>query len=241
MDSLLFLLDTPEIAPRIEELKILGVKVLNPEDFLQMLLRFSLNLGLTLAIVRGLYYRTARRPDYVFTYILISTTVFLLCFLLENVKLELGFALGLFAIFGIIRYRTDPIPIKEMTYLFVIIGVSVMNALSNKKVSYAELLFANLIIVGLLAILEASWIPRNEATLSVTYEKAELILPEKRPELIADLRARTGLDVRRVEIGSVSFLRDTAELTVYYLPHGHPKHRPVVAASQAAPSNPAAS
>jgi hypothetical protein len=238
MDFLLFLLDKPEIAPHLDEVKLLGIKVLNPVDFLQMALRFSLNFALTLIIVRGLYYRTSRRPDYVFTYLLISTVVFLMCFLLESVKLELGFALGLFAIFGIIRYRTDPIPIKEMTYLFVIIGVSVMNALSNKKVSYAELLFANLIIVGLLAILEANWIPRNEATLSVQYEKAELILPQRRQELIADLRARTGLDVRRVEIGAVSFLRDTAELTLYYLPDGHPNHRPVQAASEAAPAKP---
>jgi hypothetical protein len=211
----------------IEELKLLDVKIINFDDFAQMLLRFTLNFIVTLIIVRGLYYRRAKRPDYVFTYLLISTTVFLLCFLLESVKLELGFALGLFAIFGIIRYRTDAIPIKEMTYLFVIIGVAVMNALSNKKVSYAELLFANVIIVGLLAALEASWIPRHESTMQVLCEKIELILPERREELIADMRTRTGLDVRKIEVGNVSFLRDTAELTLYYFPADHPRYRAV--------------
>lgn len=215
------------LAPKLEKARLLDVKIINWEDFLHLLLRFGLNFGLTLLIVRGIYFRRAKRPDYVFTYLLISTSIFLLCFLLESVKLELGFALGLFAIFGIIRYRTDAIPIKEMTYLFVIIGVAVMNALSNKKVSYAELLFANFAIVALLAGMETVWIPRNHATMHIQFEKIDLILPERREELIQDLRKRTGLDVRRVDVGQVSFLRDTAELTVYYLPAGHPDHRPV--------------
>lgn len=227
MISLLMLLDKPKLASAVEEYKLLGVKILNLEDFLDLLLRFGLNFGLTLLIVRGLYYRSAKRPDYVFTYMMISTVVFLLCFLLGSVKIELGFALGLFAVFGIIRYRTDTIPIKEMTYLFVIIGLAVMNALTNKKVSYAELLLANALIVILLAILEASWLPRNEATLMVTYEKIDMILPAKREVLVAELRQRTGLDVRRVEVGSVSFLRDTAELTLFYRPSKHPNHKPV--------------
>ena len=129
-------------------------------------------------IVRYIYYPVTKNKDYLFTYFLISLTVFLLCFLLDNVKLELGFALGLFAIFGIIRYRTDPIPIKEMTYLFIVIGVSVINALANKKIN--------------------------------------LIAPERREELIADLTQRTGLNIVRVEIGRIDFLRDTANIRVFY-------------------------
>jgi hypothetical protein len=126
---------------------IFGMKLINLSDFLELLVRFSFNLIVVIILVRYIYYPVARRKDYLFTYILISTVIFALCFLLENVKLEIGFALGLFAIFGIIRYRTSQIPIKEMTYLFLIIGISVINALANKKISYTELVFANFGII----------------------------------------------------------------------------------------------
>ena len=120
----------------LAQIKINNIKFFNPEDFVQLLIRFGLNLLVTFVVVFFIYARNSRRKDFFFSYFAISITVFTLCFLLESVKLELGFALGLFAIFGIIRYRTDAIPIKEMTYLFVVIGISVINALSNKKVSY---------------------------------------------------------------------------------------------------------
>jgi hypothetical protein len=149
-------------------------------------------------IVRGLYYPTARRKDYLFTFILISTVVFLLCILLESVKLQLGFAFGLFAIFGILRYRTNAIPIKEMTYLFVIIGISVVNALANKKVSWAELLFTNLIIMGIIYGLEKLWLLKHESSKVVVYEKIDLIKPEKYDLLKKDLEERTGLKINRI-------------------------------------------
>jgi hypothetical protein len=168
-------------------------------------------------IVRGLYYPVTRRKDYLFSYILISVLVFLLCFLLENVKLQIGFALGLFAIFGIIRYRTNPIPIKEMTYLFVVIGISVINALANKKVSYVELIFTNLAIIGLIYMLEKIWLLKHEASKTIEYEKIDLIKPEKRSELIKDLEARTGLKIDRIEIGRINFLRDTVRIRIYYM------------------------
>lgn len=198
--------------------KILGAPMMDGDDFSKLLVRFSFNLLVTLIIARGLYYRNARRSEYVFTFLLISSTVFLLCFLLESVKLELGFALGLFAIFGIIRYRTDAIPIKEMTYLFVLIGVAVVNALSNKKVSYAELGFANFAIIALLAAMEASLLTRRESKLAVVYEKMELLRPERRVELLTDLKERTGLDVIRVEINELCFLRDSADILIIYRP-----------------------
>ena len=131
-------------------------------------------------------------------------------------KQQLGFALGLFAIFGIIRYRTDAIPIKEMTYLFLVIGISVVNALANKKISHAELVFANLLIVFVTFGMERIWLLRHEIQRNITYEKIDLILPEKRQELIADLRARTGLDIVRVEIRRIDFLKDTVSLRVFY-------------------------
>lgn len=214
-------LTTSQISPALEQIRLLGIKLINVEDFLKLLLRFVLNLSVTSIIVFLIYHRYARRPDYVFTYLLISAAVFLLCFLLEGVKLELGFALGLFAIFGIIRYRTDSIPIKEMTYLFVIIAIAVINALSNKKISYAELLFANLAIITLFILLEKKWFARQTLTQSIVYERIELITPNRRNELIYDLRGRTGLDIQRVSVEKISFLRDTADLTIYYQPTPH--------------------
>ncbi|MEN6453473.1 MAG: DUF4956 domain-containing protein, partial [Prolixibacteraceae bacterium] len=152
----------------------------------------------------------------IFSYFAISVTVFTLCFLLESVKLELGFALGLFAIFGIIRYRTDAIPIKEMTYLFVVIGISVINALSNKKVSYVELLFTNMIIVATMWALEKVLNLRQEELMMITYEKIENLHTVKKEELIRDLEERTGLRIKRIEIQEINFLRDIAKINVFH-------------------------
>jgi hypothetical protein len=135
---------------------------------------------------------------------------------LANVKLQLGFALGLFAIFGIIRYRTDAIPIKEMTYLFIIICVSVINALANKKISYAELFFTNVAIIFIVYGLEKIWLLRHESNKLIIYEKIDLIKPERRSELMKDLSQRTGLKINRIEIGRIDFLRDTARIRIYY-------------------------
>jgi len=181
-----------------------------------LLIRFIFNMVITVTIIRYIYYTVAKRKDYLFTYIVISATVFLLCFSLENVNLELGFALGLFAIFGIIRYRTAQIAIKEMTYLFVTIGVAVINALANKTVSYVELLFINLVIVGIVWGLEKVWLLKHESSKRITYERIDLIKPERYNELMEDIQKRTGLKVNRIEVGSINFLRDTANVKVYY-------------------------
>jgi hypothetical protein len=207
MELLLILLDSIEF---------LGTPLFDPEDFLKLIVKTVFNLIIITVIIRYIYYPVTKNKDYLFTYFLISMTVFLLCVLLDSVKLQLGFALGLFAIFGIIRYRTDPIAIKEMTYLFLVIGISVVNALSNKKISYAELVFANLMIVFVTYGMENLWLLRHQSRKNITYEKIELILPERREELIADLKARTGIDVIRVEIRRIDFLRDTANLRIFY-------------------------
>ncbi|HIG31925.1 MAG TPA: DUF4956 domain-containing protein [Flavobacteriales bacterium] len=207
MELLLILLDSIEF---------LGTPLFDSEDFLKLIVKTVFNLIIITVIIRYIYYPVTKNKDYLFTYFLISMTVFLLCVLLDSVKLQLGFALGLFAIFGIIRYRTDPIAIKEMTYLFLVIGISVVNALSNKKISYAELVFANLMIVFLTYGMEKIWLLRHQSRKNITYEKIELIVPEKREELIADLKARTGIDVIRVEIRRIDFLRDTANLRIFY-------------------------
>jgi len=190
--------------------------MINWGEFLNLLIRFSFNLIVTLLLVRFLYYQKTRRKDYLFTFLLIGTIVFLLCFLLESVKLQLGFALGLFAIFGIIRYRTTQIPIKEMTYLFLTIGIAVINALSSQNVSFIELGFTNFVILGITFGLERVWLLKHESSKLITYEKIELIKAGKRKELIEDLRERTDLPIHRIDIGKINFLRDTAQIIVYY-------------------------
>jgi hypothetical protein len=214
LNSLLSMIPIMDIS--LSDIKIFNIKLLDVEDFLKLITRFALNITVCLVIVRVLYYNATRRKDYLFTYILISSTVFLLCFLLESVKLELGFALGLFAVFGIIRYRTTTIPIKEMTYLFIIIGLSVINALSNKKVSYAELLFTNMAIIAIIWGLERIWLLKNETSKTIVFEKIDLIRPENYSLLLKDLKERTGLDINRAEVGKINFLRDTAQVKIYY-------------------------
>ncbi|MRR22655.1 DUF4956 domain-containing protein [bacterium] len=182
----------------------------------ELIIRFGINLVVIIILVRWLYYTTTRRKDYLFTYILISTVVFLLCYLLESVSLQIGFALGLFAIFGIIRYRTNPMPIKEMTYLFLVIGVSVINALTAGT-SLFEILFANIAVVLITFGLEKLWLLRHISSKTIIYEKINLIVPEKHDELITDLQQRTGItDIKKVEIGAINFLKDTCRLIIYY-------------------------
>jgi hypothetical protein len=198
------------------KVEFLGIEIINLKDFLELVIRFSFNTFIILLAVRYLYYPTTKRKDYLFTYVVISVVIFLLCYLLENVKLQLGFALGLFAIFGIIRYRTDSIPIKEMTYLFLVIGLSVINALANKKVSYAELLFTNFGILGVAYLLERVFLLKHESTKSIVYEKIDLIKAERREELIKDLEDRTGIKINRIEIGRIDFLKDTVRIKIHY-------------------------
>tara|TARA_A200000113_G_scaffold44776_2_gene36296 strand:- start:4344 stop:4979 length:636 start_codon:yes stop_codon:yes gene_type:complete len=200
----------------LADVEIFGSDFFDKKDFIELLVRSAFNFLIVGYIVRYLYYPVTKNKDYLFTYLLISVTVFFLCFLLENVKLELGFALGLFAIFGIIRYRTDPIPIKEMTYLFIVIGISVMNALVNKKISHAEVLFTNVMFIAITYSLEKIWLLKHESRKNITFEKIELILPERKEELMADLKERTGLNITRVEIRNIDFLRDTANLRIFY-------------------------
>jgi len=185
-------------------------------DFYKMLARFIINFSFLTLIIRFQYYKHSKRRDFLFTYYMISMIVFFLCFTLKKYELDIGMALGLFAIFGIIRYRTDPVPIKEMTYLFIVIGVSVINSLANSKMSYAEIFLANVIIVIAIGVMERVWSLKHEANRIVVYEKIENIKPENYEVLKTDLEDRTGLSINRVSIGNVDFLKDTAIVTIYY-------------------------
>ncbi len=200
----------------LDGVEFLGAPVFDSKDFWRLLLKTLFNLSIVLVLARGIYYPLTKNKDYLFTYLLISLTVFVLCVLLDDVKLQLGFALGLFAIFGIIRYRTDPIPIKEMTYLFLVIGISVVNALANKKISHAELLFANLVIVVVTYGMERLWLLKHESRKNIVYEKIELIVPERHGDLLDDLKKRTGIDIIRFEIKRIDFLRDVANICIFY-------------------------
>ena len=142
--------------------------------------------------------------------------IFFLCYLLSGIKLEMGFAFGLFAIFSILRYRTISIPMKEMTYLFMVIAIAVINALTTKKVSFMELLFTNVSLIAASYFLERLWYKEGLSEQTIEYEKIENIKPERRAILIADLKERTGLDIRSAEILTTDFLRDMARVRVYY-------------------------
>ncbi len=190
-------------------------------DLVVLLIRFSFNLLITWIIIHFLYYRRSGRRDYYFTFSLISIAIFFMIFMLGSIKLKIGFALGLFAIFGIIRYRTESMPVREMTYLFVIISLSVINALAEPDIlgnPYAacELILPNVITVFLIWLYESNKWLRHFACKYVQYDRIDLITPERRPELIDDLEKRTGIRPVKVEVGSIDFLRDTAIVKMYY-------------------------
>ncbi len=199
----------------LSELKFFGMNLINVEGVSELIMRFCLNMIVTGAIIGWLYYGKSKRRDYVFTFVLISVTVFLLVFLLGSQKLQIGLALGLFAIFGIIRYRTETVPIREMTYLFMIIGISVINSLAG-NVSAIELFVTNSLFILFAWIMESSRLIKHVSCKIITYEKIALIKPEKEQELIADIKERTGLNVTKVEIGNINFLKDIAFIKVYY-------------------------
>lgn len=195
---------------------LFDIKLINIADFTELVLRFMFTIAVIFIIVNYMYAKHSNRKDYYFTFFSVGLTVFLLSFLLNSVKLELGFALGLFAIFGIIRYRTYTVPIKEMTYMFVVIGIAVINALANKKISYAELFLTNGVIITGVWLLERYLLLRAEHAVDMIYEKIENIHSSNKEQLLEDLRRRTGIDIHRYKVNKIDFLKDTAELTVYY-------------------------
>ena len=197
-------------------MELLGLETFNPINFTNLVFRLLLNLVVTGVIIFAFYYRKTHRKDYLTTFGLISLTVFLLVFLLDNVTMQLGFALGLFAIFGIIRYRTIVIPIKEMTYLFVLIGVSIINALANNKVGFIELIFTNALFLFFCWLFESRFIKNHISTKVVMYDNIKLIRAGLEAELKKDLEERLGLNIVKIEIGKVDFLKDCAMLTVSY-------------------------
>jgi hypothetical protein len=186
--------------------------------WLELLLRLALDITFTLLIARGVYERYYHRQEYVFTYVVLNLITFSLSYILNQSSMELGFALGLFAVFGILRYRTEPIRTRDLTYLFVVIGLGLLNALAEVSDGLGVLLLTNGAILTVTVLLEAS--PGHGRLLSkkVLYDKIDLLSPQATLQLKEDLRVRTGLPVERVVVEGIDLLRDTATLTIYYPP-----------------------
>tara|TARA_B110000003_G_scaffold36075_1_gene33141 strand:+ start:3052 stop:3654 length:603 start_codon:yes stop_codon:yes gene_type:complete len=185
-------------------------------DFYTLMLRVSINLLFLIIVIRYLYYPIAKRKDYLFTYFLIGFITFFLCFGLKKLDIDTGMGLGLFAIFGIIRYRTSTVEIKEMTYLFIVIGLSVINSLASNKISIAELALINVSICILTYLIEYVFLLRNETQKTILFERIDLIKSFNNAELKSNLEERTGLKINRVEVGKINYLNDTADVRIYY-------------------------
>ncbi len=195
--------------------KGMNFKWIDEAGVMEMLIRFGFFMLVLWFIVHFLYYRKTHRRDYFFTLVLLSVSIFFLIYLLGSVKVKIGFALGLFAIFGVLRYRTETIPVREMSYMFGVISLSVINALAD-SLSFVELLIPNLAIALLIWMFETFVLRKNLASKLILYDRIELITPERREELLEDLAKRTGLKITKLNIGSVDFLKDSAIIKIEY-------------------------
>jgi hypothetical protein len=196
--------------------ELFGSDVVFDRDVLRFLLRLAVDVAFVAIVVHAVYFRLYRNREHVFTYYLFNVITFAMCLLLRKVTIELGFALGLFAVFGILRYRTEAIRIRDLTYLFIVIGLGILNGIASAKISLAELLVCNVIIVGATALLELAPYGRGERSSPMLYDNLELLRPGNEAALRADLSARTGLEIVRVDVQRFDMLRDAAEIIIFY-------------------------
>ena len=193
------------------------------DDIFKLLVRFGINLFFLLLIVAFAIYPSQSQREFAFTAVMLNMIVFFICFSMKKLELDLGLALGLFAVFGVLRYRTDAIRPKEMTYLFIVIGIGVINSLSNKKTSYAELALVNLLIF-VSAVLKEAVVERGAPTtkkppkFTVEYDRLEWLGENDREKLLADIRERTGMDVVKAEVKSIDLTQNKATLTIWTSP-----------------------
>jgi len=195
----------------------LGVPFFDPQSFWTTLIRFVFNFLVCWIIIHFFYYKKAQRKDYYFTFLMFATVIFLIISLMENMKMNIAYALGLFAIFGMIRYRTETIKIREMTYLFVVMGLSIVNGMALST-SYLELILINLLIIAIIWVLDGTKILKHTGMKIVLYDRIENIKHGREAELKSDLEERTGLTIKKVEVGHIDYLRDVAYVKVYYEP-----------------------
>ena len=194
----------------------LGINLFNLTRLFTLALYFLMNLFFVYIVIDKIYYRLNRDKRYYFTFFMVNILIFFTATMLAGAGVKTGFAFGLFAVFSILRYRTDQIRSKEMTFLFISIILAVINSLATNKVSLVEILFVNVVIASSAYFLEIMWLQRHDDSIRITYEKIELIRPQCRAQLLEDLRQRTGVNVKSVVINKIDFLRDTANVTVYY-------------------------
>lgn len=194
---------------------VLGNEFFEFESFIRLASRFALNLLVMYVVIDRIYYKINQRKEYLFTFFIINILIFFVSSLLSDVKMKTGFAFGLFAIFSILRYRTEQINIKEMTFLFSCIILAVLNSMVTIKVPFANILFANLVITGAIYLLEKAWLKTSSRIITITYEHIDLVHEESKEALIGDLRQRTGFTITRFEINSINFLNDSASITLF--------------------------
>jgi len=185
-------------------------------EFYEMILQFALNLVVLLIISRGLYYKWNRNPDYLFTQLVTGVVVFLLCAMLRWVQLGLGMVLGLFAIFAIIRFRTLNVPVKEMAYLFLVVGISAVNALLQVSQCFQWIIFANIFVVGLIYVLEKVFFNIKLNLRTITFNHTDLLKPSKHELLLEELKELTELNIVRFEIGKVDYIKNQAQIRLFY-------------------------
>ena len=181
-----------------------------------LLIGFIINLLVAITIVRFIYFPVKQNKNYVFTFLAFNTAVYFVMSVLTSVEISVGVGFGLFGLFSLLRYRTSTMPSREMTYLFIIIALPVLNSVLIGNSEWLSMLLADVAVIGTLFILEREWGFQYELSQTVIYERIELIRAEHYDLLLADLRERTGLPIKRCEVGKINFLRDSAEVKIYY-------------------------
>lgn len=198
-------------------------EAVNPSSFfglppiVEFLVRYAVNFLVVFIVVRLIYYPRHKNKDFLFTFFLFNSVNFLICFLLSTTKLKMGFAFGMFAIFSILRYRTVSVPIREMGYFFVCVTIGLLNSLVDFQTSWDVILVSNALLLIVIFLLERSQNLAHENYKEIFYERIDLIKPEKKDEMIADLKERTGLPIHRVEIIRIDFLKDVTRIKAFYL------------------------
>ncbi|MEI6123073.1 MAG: DUF4956 domain-containing protein [Bacteroidota bacterium] len=186
----------------------------DPVDIgIKFVLYLLINVGTLAIIILGIYYPNNKQMETVFTFIMFNLMIFMLTFVLNKIKISMGAAFGLFAVFSMLRYRTEGISMKDMTYLFIFIAIGLISAI---QLEFAELGVISGTVILFTFLLDSKFLLKREHSKRIAYENIELIKPENRADLIEDIKNRTGLNVRRINIERIDFLKDTAEIIVYY-------------------------
>ncbi len=203
---------------------LFGLDSFSSTEFWPTVLRFFYNLGIIFFIARVVYFRVSRRADYFFTYLLVSSIVFIICNMLDATTFQIGFALGLFAVFGIIRYRTTPIPIREMTYLFIVIGISVKNALLSADTGLIRALFADSILVLITWSAQDFLVRHKMIRKTIVYKNIELLKPDRYEELLEDLSSMSGFPVEKAQVGRVDYVKRSARVRIWFYEKNAPNN-----------------